>query len=273
MSRIAIVGGGYIGLETAAALNRLGAQVVVLEVLDRVLSRVAGEAISRFYEAEHRGRGVDLRTGVTVSSICGERGRVSGVMLSNGSQLPAEMVPAEMVIAGIGIMPAIGPLTKAGAEIGNGVHVDAHCRTSLDDIYAIGDCAAHENPFADGRRIRLESVQNALDQARVSAGAIMGAGEPYAAIPRFWSDQYDLKLQTVGLFHDHDEAVLRGDPTTRSFSVIYLRRGRVVAVDSVNAVKDHMQGRALVTERALVARLLATDPQHAFKLARLVDAR
>jgi len=209
---------------------------VLLEALDRVLARVAGEPISRFYEAEHRAHGVDVRTGTGMDSIVAE-----GVRLADG-----EVVPADLIVAGIGIDTAIGPLAEAGAETGNGVHVDAFCRTSLDEIYAIGDCAAHENRFAGGARIRLESVQNANDQANVVAKAIMGAPEPYGATPWFWSNQYDLKLQTVGLCQGYDDLVVRGEPAARSFSVVYLKAGRVIALDCVNAVKDYVQGRKLV---------------------------
>src|SRR5690606_38627464 len=155
-------------------------------------------------------------------------------------------LPAEMVIVGIGIIPAVGPLLEAGAAGGNGVDVDGQCRTTLPDIYAIGDCAAHESAFAGGARIRLESVQNANDQATIAAKAIVGGEDHYHAVPWFWSNQYDLRLQTVGLSMGHDAIVTRGDPATRSFSLVYLKQGRVIALDCVNATKDYVQGRALV---------------------------
>ncbi len=234
--RVAVIGGGYIGLEAAAVLRKLGREVVLLEALDRVLSRVAGEPISRFYEAEHRAHGVEIRTNTGLDSIV-----PGGVRLGN-----ADTIAADLIVAGIGIDAAIGPLAAAGAESGNGAHVDQYCRTSLADVYAIGDCAAHENRFAGGARIRLESVQNANDQANTAARAIMGAPEPYAATPWFWSNQYDLKLQTVGLCQGHDDLVVRGDPATRSFSVVYLKQGRVIALDCVNAVRDYVQGRKLI---------------------------
>jgi 3-phenylpropionate/trans-cinnamate dioxygenase ferredoxin reductase subunit len=236
VKRVAVIGGGYIGLEAAAVLRKLGREVVLLEALDRVLARVAGEPVSRFYEAEHRAHGVEVRTGTGMDSIVSE-----GVRLADG-----EIVPADLIVAGIGIDTSIGPLAEAGAETGNGVHVDGLCRTSLPEIYAIGDCAAHESRFAGGQRIRLESVQNANDQATVVAKAIMGTAEPYGATPWFWSNQYDLKLQTVGLSQGHDALVVRGDPDTRSFSVVYLKDGRVIALDCINAVKDYVQGRKLI---------------------------
>ena len=248
--RVAIVGGGYIGLEAAAVLTKLGRKVTLLEAADRVLSRVAGEPLSRFYEAEHRARGVDLRTGIAVAAIEADEVRLAG----------GDLVAAEAVIVAIGIGAEAGPLLEAGAAGSDGVDVDAFCRTSLPDVYAIGDCAAHENPFAGGARVRLESVQNAHDQAVTAARAIAGRPEPYESIPWFWSNQYDLKLQTVGLFRGADSHVVRGDPKTRSFSVVYLKQGRVVALDCVNAVKDYVQGRKLILEGA------APDP------ARLADA-
>lgn len=247
VSRAVIVGGGYIGLEAAAVLRKLGKEVTLLEVLPRVLARVAGEELSAFYQAEHRAHGVDLRTETGIEAIEGE-GHVNGVRLSNGS-----LVECQLVIVGIGIVPAVGPLIAAGAAGGNGVDVDEFCRTSLPDVYAIGDCAAHANRFADGAVIRLESVQNANDQASCAAKAIIGDPQPYSATPWFWSNQYDLKLQTVGLSGGHDAAVLRGDPASRSFSVLYLRQGKLIACDAVNAIKDYVQARKLVEEGAVIA--------------------
>lgn len=239
--QIVVIGGGYIGLEAAAVLRKAGKPVVLLEAQDRVLARVAGTDLSRFYENEHRAHGVDLRLGVSVVAIEGDT-HVTGVRLADG-----EVVPADLVIVGIGIAPAVEPLVAAGAEGGNGVLVDRLCRTSLPDIYAIGDCAAHENDFAEGLVIRLESVQNANDQANVVAKGICGDEAPYHAIPWFWSNQYDLKLQTAGLSAGYDRTVLRGDLATRSFSVVYLKAGRVIAIDCVNATKDYVQGRMIVT--------------------------
>jgi 3-phenylpropionate/trans-cinnamate dioxygenase ferredoxin reductase component len=246
VKRVAVIGGGYIGLEAAAVLRKLGKDVVLLEALPRVLARVAGEELSAFYEAEHRAHGVDLHTGVGVTALEGE-GRVSRLMLADGST-----VAADMVIVGIGIIPSVEPLLAAGAEGSNGVNVDAYCRTTLPDIFAIGDCAAHANPHADGAVIRLESVQNANDQATIAAKAICGEWVEYAATPWFWSNQYDLKLQTVGLSTGYDQTVLRGDPAARSFSVIYLKNGEVRALDCVNMVKDYVAGRKLVEARAAV---------------------
>ena len=254
VGRVAIVGGGYIGLEAAAVLTKLGKPVTLFETLPRVLARVAGEDLSAFYEGEHRARGVDLRTGIGVAAIEGTGGHVSGVRLSDNS-----VVAADMVIVGIGIIPAIVPLVAAGARASNGIDIDAQCRTSLPHIFAIGDCAAHANGFADGAVVRLESVQNANDQATVAAKTICGVDAVYTATPWFWSNQYDLKLQTVGLSTGHDAAILRGDPATRSFSVVYTKAGRVIALDCVNMVKDYVQGRKLVEERLVVDSAVLAD--------------
>lgn len=238
---IVVIGGGYIGLEAAAVLTKLECKVTLLEALPRVLARVAGPELSAFYEAEHRAHGVDLRTSVAIDSLVGENGRVTGVKLADGS-----VIPAEAVIVGIGIVPAVAPLITAGAAGGNGIDIDDHCRTSLPDIYAIGDCAAFACAYADGTVMRVESVQNANDQATCVAKAICGAPAPYHALPWFWSNQYDLKLQTAGLSTGYDATVLRGDIAARSFAIIYLKAGKVIALDCVNAAKDYVQGRKLV---------------------------
>lgn len=246
-SKAVVIGGGYIGLEAAAVLSKFGKQVTVLEALDRVLARVAGEPLSRFYENEHRAHGVDVRLGTRLDCIEEDRGKVSGVRLQDG-----EVLPCEMVIVGIGIVPAVEPLIAAGAVGGNGVLVDKQCRTSLLDIFAIGDCAMHENDFAGGVVMRVESVQNANDQATIVAKALTGQPVDYHAVPWFWSNQYDLRLQTVGLSAGFDACVVRGDMTARSFSIIYLKDGRVIALDCVNATKDYVQGRALVIDGASI---------------------
>jgi 3-phenylpropionate/trans-cinnamate dioxygenase ferredoxin reductase subunit len=260
VSQVAIVGGGYIGLEAAAVLSKFGKTVTVLEAQDRVLARVAGPDLSAFYEAEHRAHGVDIRTGVLVESFTGEAGKVTGVMLADG-----QVIPAQMIIVGIGIIPAVAPLLAAGAAGGNGVDVDEFCRTSLPDVFAIGDCAAHVNGFAGGTIMRVESVQNANDMATLVAKAIAGDMAPYHAVPWFWSNQYDLRLQTVGLSVDYDNTVLRGAPATRSFSVIYLKAGKVIALDCVNMTKDYVQGRGLVLAGASIAADLLADSSKPLK--------
>jgi 3-phenylpropionate/trans-cinnamate dioxygenase ferredoxin reductase subunit len=240
---IVVIGGGYIGLEAAAVLTKMGCKVTLLEALPRVLARVAGEKLSAFYEKEHRDHGVDLRTGVVVDSFVddGDGDKVTGVKLGTG-----EVIPAQAVIVGIGIVPAVAPLIAAGAAGGNGVDVDELCRTSLPDVYAIGDCAAFVCAFAGGQVMRVESVQNANDMATCVAKDICGQGAPYHAFPWFWSNQFDLRLQTAGINVGYDATVVRGDPAARSFSVVYLREGKVLALDCVNATKDYVQGRKLV---------------------------
>ncbi len=260
--RAVVIGGGYIGLEAAAVLRKLGCEVVLVEMLPRLLARVAGEELSDFYAEEHRRQGVDVRLSTGIHSVLGEdMGRVTGVRLDTG-----EEVPCDMVIVGIGVVPAVGPLIAAGAAGSNGVDVDFCCRTTLDDVYAIGDCAAHANAFADNAVIRLESVQNAHDMANTVAKAIMGEKEPYHALPWFWSNQYDLKLQTAGLSLGFDSTVLRGDPETRKFTVAYLKGGVPIAFDCVGTMKDYVQARKLLEGKAgrIDAALLA-DPEVAIK--------
>jgi 3-phenylpropionate/trans-cinnamate dioxygenase ferredoxin reductase subunit len=253
-TNIAVIGGGYIGLEAAAVLSKLGLKVTLLEALPRVLARVAGEELSEFYQAEHRAHGVDLRTGVAVDCLVGDGHRVTGVKLADG-----EIVPADAVIVGIGIVPAVAPLIVAGASGANGVDVDEFCRTTLPDIWAIGDCAAFACDYAGGNVMRVESVQNANDMATCVAKAICGDEKPYKAFPWFWSNQYDLRLQTAGINAGFDKAVVRGDVAARTFSVVYLKQGRVVALDCVNAVKDYVQGRKLVEAGATPGEAVLAD--------------
>ncbi len=255
--RAVVIGGGYIGLEAAAVLRKLGVEVTLVEAQARLLARVAGEELSDFYTAEHRSHGVDIRLGTNVQEISETDGQTSGVLLESG-----EMLECDMVVAGIGIIPSVAPLIAAGAAGSSGVDVDIYCRTTLDDIYAIGDCAAHANDFADSAVIRLESVQNAHDMANTAARAIMGDKQPYHALPWFWSNQYDLKLQTAGLSLGYDETILRGDPAARKFSIVYLKEGRPIAFDCVNAMKDYVQGRKLLeSEVKEVDKALLADPE------------
>lgn len=258
--RAVVIGGGYIGLEAAAVLRKLGCEVVLVEMLDRLLARVAGAELSTFYADEHRRQGVDVRLSTGVHSVLGED-KVTGVRLDSG-----EEVACDMVVVGIGIVPAVAPLIAAGAAGSNGVDVDFCCRTTLDDIYAIGDCAAHANDFADGAVIRLESVQNAHDMANTVAKAIMGEKEPYHALPWFWSNQYDLKLQTAGLSLGFDQTVLRGDPAERKFTVIYLKAGKPIAFDCVGTMKDYVQARKLLESGVgKIDPALLADPEVALK--------
>ncbi|MGI5460953.1 NAD(P)/FAD-dependent oxidoreductase [Streptomyces sp. CA-249302] len=251
--RIVVIGGGHIGLEAAAVLGGLGKEIVLVEALDRVLARVAAEPVSRFYEAEHRAQGVRLLLGRGVTELLGRGGAVRGARLTDGTVLPADQV-----VVGIGIEPATGPLRRAGAEEapgGAGVLVDDLCRTSLPSVYCAGDSAV----MRDGPGIRIESRQNATEQAATAAKAISGRPEPLRLLPWFWSHQYDLRLQTVGLSLGHDRTVLRGNPDSRRFSLVYLRDGAVVALDCVNQPRDYLQGRGLVAAGARVAPELLAD--------------
>lgn len=238
---VVVIGGGYIGLEAAAVLRKLGRSVTLLESQDRVLARATCEQMSRFIEQEHRNKGVDLLLGVSVSTLEGDDDRVTGVKLEDG-----RIFPADMVIVGIGIIPAVQPLIEAGAKGGNGIEVDNRCRTSLPDIFAVGDCALHPNRFADGQLIRVESVQNAVEQANVVAKVISGIDACYENIPWFWSNQYDLKLQTMGLAINYDQIEVSGDMDAKSFAITYRKEGKPIAVDCVNSPRDYAASRKLI---------------------------
>lgn len=262
-TRVVIVGGGYIGLETAAVLRALGHQVTVLEAQERLLARVTSPPVSAFYAGLHRRHGVEVRLSAQVSALRGD-GRVTGVELSDGS-----LIPADIVIVGIGIIPNVEPLALAGLPCPNGVVVDALCRTQDPSILAIGDCALHPNAFA-GRAIRLESVQNAVDQGKVAADTILGQEKPYAALPWFWSDQYDVKMQAVGLAMDYDQVLVRGDATAPGFSVLYLRAARLIAIDCLNNARDFIQAKTLITGGKPIDAARAADP--AVELKAVIDA-
>jgi 3-phenylpropionate/trans-cinnamate dioxygenase ferredoxin reductase subunit len=251
--RLVIVGGGYIGLEVASVTVKRGIDVTVLEMEDRILKRVTTAAMSDFYDRLHRGRGVALRVNARVVGFEGGDA-VTGVRVEGG-----EPIAADVVIVGIGIVPNVEIAAAAGLPCDNGVVVDDHCRTADADIYAAGDCTNHPNPLL-GRRLRLESVPNATDQARVAVTNMLGGDAVYAAIPWFWSDQYELKLQMVGFSSDGDTAVTRGDRETLQFATFYLKEGVLVAVDAVNSPKEFMACRQLVAKRARIDPRQLADP-------------
>jgi 3-phenylpropionate/trans-cinnamate dioxygenase ferredoxin reductase component len=240
---LVIIGAGYIGLEVAAVASRLGLNVTVVEMQDRVMKRVVAPPVSAFYAREHREHGVELRLQTGLAGFSGQE-QVDGVILADGSVLPADLV-----VIGIGIVPNTEVAAAAGLEVSDGIVVDEHCRTSDERIYAVGDCTMHPNSLI-GRSVRLESVQNALEQARTAASNICGEDSRYAEIPWFWSDQYDLKLQIAGLSQGYDSAVVRGDPGKRSFSCVYLSGSRILAVDAINNPKDFLQSKKLIADRA-----------------------
>ena len=243
--RLVIIGGGYIGLEAASVGIKKGLHVTVVEALPRVLARVTAPEISAFYERVHRGHGVDLRTGVGVHALEGN-GDACTLVLTDGTRLAADLV-----VIGVGLIPNTELAEAAGIEVSNGIVVDRYAVTSDPDIVAAGDCTNHDNVFL-GRRLRLESVPNALEQARVAAASILGRRRVYDAVPWFWSDQYDLKLQMVGLSQGHDELIVRGDMDANSFTAFYLKDGVVISADSVNRPQDFMLAKRLVAERAAV---------------------
>jgi 3-phenylpropionate/trans-cinnamate dioxygenase ferredoxin reductase component len=258
--RVAIVGAGYIGLECAATFRKLGLDVTVIEMMDRVMNRVVAPEMSRFYQAEHAGHGVNVLTDRTVRGFIGDGdGSVHAVECTDGTQ-----VPADLVIVGIGLVPNCALAQGAGIRCEDGIAVDEHCRTSDPDIYAIGDCCSHPSPRY-GRRVRLESVDNAFEQAKTASANICGKPTPHDKTPWFWSDQYELKLQIVGLSQGYDEVVLRGDPGTRSFSCCYLRGGELIALDAVNHAKDFMAARKLIGERARPDRARLADDSLALR--------
>jgi 3-phenylpropionate/trans-cinnamate dioxygenase ferredoxin reductase subunit len=259
---VVIIGGGYIGLEVAAVAIKLGLAVTVVEAAPRVLARVAGAEISAFYQQAHRDAGVTILTGQGVDSLLpssGAPGHVDGVMLADG-----RVLPADFVIAGVGLVPNDTLARDAGLHADNGIWVDEFCRTEDPAILAIGDCSNHPSAFL-GRRVRLESVPNAIEQARVAAATIAGVPSAYAAIPWFWSDQYDLKLQAVGLSDGHDQVVLRGSMQAKSFLVFYLRRGVLISADAVNKPGEFLVAKRLVQAQAVPDIAILADSGRALK--------
>lgn len=257
-ARLAIVGAGYIGLEVAAVASQMGADVTVIEMEDRVMSRVVPPSLSEFYEKEHTSHGVKLVLSTGVAGFSGD-GNVNAVNLSNG-----EEIAADLVVIGIGIVPNTELASDAGLDVENGIVVDDHCRTSDPDIFAVGDCTQHPNDIL-GYRVRLESVHNAVEQAKTAASNICGEDSRYAQVPWFWSDQYDLKLQIAGLSQGYDEVIIRGEPDSRSFSCLYLHDGALIAVDAVNSPKDFMQSKALIAARAVIDPGLLANTENELK--------
>jgi 3-phenylpropionate/trans-cinnamate dioxygenase ferredoxin reductase component len=246
-SRVVVVGGGYIGLEVAATCRGLGYEVDVLEMADRVMSRVVAPPVSAFFAAEHARAGVRVTLGAQVSAFlprADDSRRVGAVAVAGG-----ERVAADLVVVGVGVLPSTGLAAAAGLACHDGIAVDEHCRTSDPAVYAAGDCTRHPS-LRYGRQIRLESVDNAFEQAKTAAANLRGAEVVHDRVPWFWSDQYDLKLLIVGLSHDHDQVVLRGDPARRSFACCYLKAGELLAMDCINSPKDYMAAKKLIAERA-----------------------
>jgi len=245
-ARLVVIGGGYVGLEVAASATKRGAAVTVLEAQPRVLARVAGPDLSAFYEQVHRSHGVDIVTGAAVSRIECEAGRIVAVHCADGARLQAEVV-----VAGVGMAPNVEAALAVGLAEEGGIPVDDLSRSDDPDIVAAGDCTRQLHALYDCT-IRLESVPNALEQARAAASWLGGKPKPNRSVPWFWSDQYDLKLQMAGLSQGYDRCVLRGDPASRSFCAFYLRGERLLAIDAVNRPADFMLARRALAQPRLV---------------------
>jgi 3-phenylpropionate/trans-cinnamate dioxygenase ferredoxin reductase component len=244
-SRVVVIGGGYIGLETAATCRGMHCDVTVLEMADRVMNRVVAPCVSEYFAAEHRAHGVNIICNTRVVRIEGA-GRVERVICADGSSHAADLV-----LVGVGAVATTELASAAGLACDDGIVVDEYCRTSDAAIYAAGDCTNHPSPRF-GRRVRLESVDNAFEQAKTAAFNLLDRPVAHDRVPWFWSDQFDNKLLIVGLTHGHDVEVLRGDPASRSFSVCYLKGRELLAVEAVNHSKDYMAARKLIAERAFL---------------------
>ena len=238
-----IVGAGYIGLEVAAVCCQHGLSVTVIELADRVMSRVVSPNVSDYYQLQHTERGVKLLLSTGLAGFEGKR-RVRKVLTNTGQELPADFV-----VVGVGILPNTELAEAAGLECDDGIVVDDRCQTADPDIFAIGDCTSHPNAIY-GRQLRLESVHNALEQAKTAAGNICGVESHYSQVPWFWSDQFDIKLQIAGLSEGYDEVVLRGDPSGGSFACFYLADGVLIAVDAINSPREFMQSKTLIASGA-----------------------
>lgn len=253
--RMAVVGGGYVGLEAAASARKLGAEVVVLERMDRVLQRVASETLSTFFTDHHRSHGVEIRTGAEVSGF-----EADGVRLADG-----ELIAADVILVGVGALACDALARTAGLTCDNGVVVDEAARTSDPSIYALGDMTHRPIPVMGGRVMRLESVPNALEQAKQAASAITGRPAPAPEVPWFWSDQYEIKLQIAGLPFDADRQILRGDIGEGRFAVFHLAGDKVVCVEAVNAPPEFMAGRLLIGRATPVDPVKLADPTLSMK--------
>ncbi len=251
--RIVIVGAGYIGLEVAASARKAGCEVVVLEAQSRVLARVAGPEISAFFEALHRAHGADLRLGAMLAGFEG-RGRIEAAVLASG-----ERIACDAALIGIGAAPSVALAVEAGLAIDNGVATDEGARTSDPAIFAAGDCASHPSRIY-GRRLRLESVPNAIEQAKVAGANMAGGAAVYDAVPWFWSDQYDVKMQTAGVAEGADAAIVRGDPGSGRFSVWSLGGGRLLAVDAVNDPAAFLAAKKIIAAKTPVDAKSLADP-------------
>ncbi|GAB3522002.1 NAD(P)/FAD-dependent oxidoreductase [Phytohabitans suffuscus] len=235
---VVVVGGGFIGLEAAAVARAAGRTVTVVEAAGRLIPRSVAPMVSEFFRQAHTRRGTGVRLGSGVAAIQGWQGRVSGVRLLDGT-----LLTADLVVVGVGVVPRTELAEQLGLACDGGIVVDEYARTSEPSIVAAGDCTVLPHPLAGGGRVRLESMPNAIAQARVAAATLAGDPRPYTEVPWFWSDQYDLKLQIAGVAHGYDQIVVRGDPGAERFSVLYYRRGQLQAITAVNWPADYLAVR------------------------------
>jgi 3-phenylpropionate/trans-cinnamate dioxygenase ferredoxin reductase subunit len=247
-SRVVVVGGGFIGLEVASAARALGRSVTVVEAEERLMARAVGPGVSDFYRQAHLRRGIDVRLSSGVSGFHGEKGRVTGVELSDGTHLPADLA-----LVGVGVLPRTELAEQLGLMCDQGIVVDAHARTSDPSVVAAGDCTVQPHPMTGQGRVRLESVQNAVAQAQVAAATLLGRPDDAKSVPWFWSYQGDLKLQIAGLAAGYDDHVVRGEPDDERFSVLYYRKNRLLAIDAVNRPADYMAVRKALGQGATIA--------------------
>jgi len=261
-ARAVIVGGGYIGLEAAAACRHFGLETTVIEMADRPMARVVSPEVSAYFAEAHRAHGVRIVCDARVDSIEG-RERVEAVVCADGTRFAADLV-----IVGVGALPVTDLAAGAGLAVDNGIVVDEHCRTSDPAIFAAGDCTNHPSPRY-GRRVRLESVDNAFEQAKSAALNMLDRDVVHDRVPWFWSDQYEHKLLIVGLSSERDERLLRGDPRRGSFSTLYLRNGELTAVEAVDDTKDYMTARKLIAAHARIDPAKAADKGRDLKDAAL----
>lgn len=265
-ARLVVIGGGYIGLEIAASARQAGAEVTVLEAQDRLLARVASPEISGFFARVHSRRGVAIHTGAAVSQIILDAaGRASAV------EADGKILPADAVVVGVGMLPNMELAQAAGLEVDGGIVVDALSTTSDPAIFAAGDCTVFDSALYN-RRVRLESVPNALEQARAAASSLCGRPKANFAVPWFWSDQYDLKLQMVGLQDGYDRVVSRGDTAGKAFTLFYLRQGRALAATSVNRSGEFMWAKRMVADARLVDPVALADESVPLKTIMMAQA-
>lgn len=251
---VVVVGGGFIGLEAAAVARAQGKTVTVVEAGDRLIGRAVAPVVSEFYLAAHRRRGVDVRLGTQVVEVEQRDSRISSVVLSDGTR-----IPADLLIVGIGVEPCTELAEQLGLELSGGIVVDQLARTSVPGVVAAGDCTVQPHPLGGEGLVRLESVQNAVSQAKTAAATLAGRHQPNVAVPWFWSDQYDLKLQIAGLSRGYDDYVVRGDVSAETFSVLYYCNGELLGADAVNAGADYMAVRKALTQGATIPAVAAAD--------------